>query len=115
MILPATAPTMISIRATEIAAQIDIRDAARARPIHRADASQTLSIANLFSSSPAASSATHRPGHAGGGGWRRATVARQLGGKEIRLRHRQTYRPYFTVGVISLTGGFGGPHPHSMQ
>src|SRR6266478_2449728 len=52
MTLPATAPTMISIRATEIAAQIDIRDAARARPIHSADASQTFSMAILFPALP---------------------------------------------------------------
>src|SRR5712675_1151892 len=52
MTLPATAPTMISIRATEMAAQIDIRDAARARPIHSADASQTLSMAVLFPALP---------------------------------------------------------------
>jgi hypothetical protein len=44
-VLPAIAPTMISIRATEIPTQIEISDAASANPSHSAETSQTLSIA----------------------------------------------------------------------
>ena len=46
--LPATAPTTISIRATEIATQTETIEATSARPIHSADASQTLSIVSLL-------------------------------------------------------------------
>ena len=42
MTLPATAPTMISISATEMATRIEMIDAASARPSHSADASQTF-------------------------------------------------------------------------
>ena len=42
--LPATAPTMISISATEIATRIETIEATSASPIQSADASQTLSI-----------------------------------------------------------------------
>src|SRR6266849_3080794 len=102
MTLPATAPTMISISATEMAAQIEIRDAARARPIHSADASQTLSIAILFPALPQQADEPTERGHGHGTAWR----------KRDSPGPRQTYRPCYTVGVISLTGGFGGLHPH---
>src|SRR5215467_102794 len=72
MILPATAPTMISIRATEIAAQIDITDAARARPIHKADANQILSIPNLFPCPAAASGGAGQSGP-----WSRDSLAEE--------------------------------------
>src|SRR5216684_2474119 len=102
MTLPATAPTMISIRATEMAAQIDIRDAARARPIHSADASQTLSMAILLPALPQrADEPTER-----GARSRNGLAERDSPGL------RQTYRPCYTVGVISLIGGFGELHPH---
>ena len=42
--LPAMAPTMISISATEIETRIEIMEAASAKPIHRDDASQMFSI-----------------------------------------------------------------------
>jgi hypothetical protein len=44
MALPAAAPTMISIRATEIAVQMEINEAASARLIHKAETSQILSM-----------------------------------------------------------------------
>src|SRR5229473_4417648 len=71
MTLPATAPTMISIRATEIAAQIDIRDAASARPIHSADASQTLSMAILFPALPQQADEPTERGHGHVTAWRK--------------------------------------------
>ena len=42
---PATAPTMISISATDIAMRIEITEASKARPSHRADAIHTYPIA----------------------------------------------------------------------
>ena len=42
-VLPASAPTMISISATEMPTQIEISDAASASPSHSAETSQTLS------------------------------------------------------------------------
>src|SRR5216684_9313979 len=71
MTLPATAPTMISIRATEIAAQIDIRDAASARPIHSADASQTFSMAILFPALPQQADEPTERGHGHVTAWRK--------------------------------------------
>src|SRR3546814_8938445 len=44
MTLPATAPTMISMRATETATRIEMIEASRARPSQTADASHTFSI-----------------------------------------------------------------------
>jgi len=44
--LPATAPMMISSKATEIAIQACIAEAISASPIHSADANQILSIPN---------------------------------------------------------------------
>jgi hypothetical protein len=90
---------MISISATEIADQIDINDAQRARPIHKADSSQTFSIALPFGSAVKTADQTGL----GGGGV-------LLGRKKTALASTPTATVY-TVGVISLSGGFGGPHP----
>src|SRR5437868_9218441 len=46
--LPAMAPTMISVRATEIVSQTDSTEAASARPIHNAAISQTFSTRASF-------------------------------------------------------------------
>src|SRR5215469_3153116 len=45
--LPATAPTTISTRATDIPTRIEMRDASRANPSHKAEWSQTLAIFRL--------------------------------------------------------------------
>src|SRR6478672_12978990 len=44
MVLPATAPTTISTKATDMATRIEMMEDASANPSHKADASQTLSI-----------------------------------------------------------------------
>src|SRR5450755_1216681 len=46
MMLPPSAPIMISIKATDSASRIEISDEARASPIHSAEVSQILSIIN---------------------------------------------------------------------
>jgi hypothetical protein len=52
MMFPATAPTIISTSATEIANRIEISEAASARPIHKAATSQIFSIALPFWAPP---------------------------------------------------------------
>ena len=52
MALPATAPTMISTSATDMATRIEMIEASSASPIQSAEASQTLSM-RTFSSSAA--------------------------------------------------------------
>src|SRR5882762_4524211 len=52
IVLPATAPTMISMRATEIATRMDMIEAARARPSHTAEASQIFCTAHLHLAGP---------------------------------------------------------------
>src|ERR1035437_5711561 len=47
MILPAIAPTMISIKATEMATRIEIREERSARAIQSAEVNQTFSIASF--------------------------------------------------------------------
>src|SRR5215470_11638004 len=112
MTLPATAPTMISISATEIAAQIDIRDAARARPIHSADASQTLSMAILFSALPQ-HAAPYPPRAREGGLGYGPRSSDSLAEKRFASGDDRPTALDYTVGVISLIGGFGGLHPRS--
>ncbi len=90
MMLPATAPTTISVSATDIPTQIDNMDAASASPIQSADANQTEAIA--FSS-------PFRGGRAA----------------KLSVRMRRTTGPYRitrAVGVISPVGRFWGtPSP----
>jgi hypothetical protein len=96
--LPATAPTTISVRATEIATHIESTDAISAKPIHKADASQTLSMP---SSMPRRGAALRRPTVGRSGRWH-AREASQTPPHPLRGRGHQP---------SIEKGGFGEPHP----
>src|SRR6266478_3174408 len=85
---PATAPTTISIRATDIAARIEIIAATRAKPNHKADASKTFSKALSFA-----------PGE-----------------RDRERAIAQRHPPQHLIGRSHQPcGGFGEPHPHRMK
>src|SRR5258706_10243257 len=85
---PATAPTTISIRATDIAARIEIIAATRAKPNHKADASKTFSKALSFA-----------PGERD---------------RDERLP-KDPHRSILLVGVISLAAALGDTHPPQLK
>src|SRR5438876_3734788 len=109
MMLPPTAPTTISMSATESASRIEIRADASASPIHSADASHILSIidhAALSVSSPRHELATEKA---------RFMVARPM--KYRLARPADSYRCSVAVGVISHCGRFRGtpsPSPRTL-
>ena len=120
MMLPPSAPIMISIKATDKASRIEISEDASASAIHSAEVNQILSII-----SHARFVRVRHQADAGSEAWRRDWP------KKIRLaRPIESYRSarmipksgkrfsdkimrkLKSVGVISQTGGFGGLHPH---
>src|SRR6266850_3669602 len=104
---PATAPTTISINATEIATRMDMIAATKAKPNHNADASRTFSKAHLFVNRFAWPDALAP--------WPLGPVTSDTASGE-RDRERaiaEILLPQHPIGRSHQPcGGFGEPHPH---